>query len=346
MKQLPLPDFVDFKNYENFDYSPNLDANFEESALKWKKKNDITNASTDKKKIRILNIDNQKDFNYPVGKLYVAGRSGSGAIDAQKKALEFCYKYMHCITEITNTLDTHFIHQVFFASCHLDENGNHPLPGTEISHQDYLDGKFRANPAVAHEFKLSPPLLQKQFAHYTKTLEYNGKYKLMIWPYHCILGNPGHSLAGGFEEFTRFHSLVRGAFNLPELKGGSPFTEHYSIFGPEVTTFFDGSKLPNVGKNTKLVSKLSNSDVVIIFGQAGSHCVPATIDDFLNELKENDESLIKKVYILKDCTDAVVIPNGPDFTEQMNESFRKFEDAGMHVVESTTPIEDWPEIQL
>jgi hypothetical protein len=49
---------------------------------------------------------------------------------------------------------------------------------------------------------------------------------------------------------------------------------------------------------------------------------------------------------MRDCTAPVVIPNVVDFTDKAEAAFAKFEAAGMHVVESTTPIEDWPGINL
>ena len=35
-----------------------------------------------------------------------------------------------------------------------------------------------------------------------------------------------------------------------------------------------------------------------------------------------------------------------DFTPQAEEALRRFADAGMHVVDSTTPLPDWPDIRL
>ncbi|MDH3829823.1 MAG: hypothetical protein OET21_20530, partial [Desulfobacterales bacterium] len=87
-------------------------------------------------------------------------------------------------------------------------------------------------------------------------------------------------------------------------------------------------------------------DVVIIAGQAKSHCVAWTIDDLLNEIIGSDKKLTEKVYLLEDCTTPVVIPGVIDYTEQANEAFQKFADAGMHVVRSSDPIVSWPGIGL
>ena len=99
-------------------------------------------------------------------------------------------------------------------------------------------------------------------------------------------------------------------------------------------------------KASAVIKKLLEFDVIIIAGQAKSHCVAWTIDDLLNEIKAKDPELAKKVYLLEDCTSPVVIPGVIDFTDQANEAFKRFADEGMNVVKSTDPINTWPGIKL
>jgi hypothetical protein len=40
------------------------------------------------------------------------------------------------------------------------------------------------------------------------------------------------------------------------------------------------------------------------------------------------------------------VPGVMDYTDEANAAFRRFADAGMHVVRSTDPIESWPGIRL
>jgi nicotinamidase-related amidase len=51
--------------------------------------------------------------------------------------------------------------------------------------------------------------------------------------------------------------------------------------------------------------------------------------------------LAEKVYLLEDCTSPVVIPGVVDYTEQADEAFQKFADAGMHIVRSSDSIVSW-----
>jgi nicotinamidase-related amidase len=92
--------------------------------------------------------------------------------------------------------------------------------------------------------------------------------------------------------------------------------------------------------------KLLQFDAVIIAGQAKSHCVAWTIDDLLQDILTQDRKLVEKVYLLEDCTSPVVVPGIIDYADQANEVFKKFANAGMHVVRSTDPIESWPGIRL
>ena len=56
------------------------------------------------------------------------------------------------------------------------------------------------------------------------------------------------------------------------------------------------------------------------------------------------EDFAERVYLLEDCTSPVVVPGVVDYTEDATSAFRRFSDAGMHVVRSTDPMEAWPGI--
>ncbi|MCU0895467.1 MAG: hypothetical protein MUD06_14345, partial [Rhodospirillales bacterium] len=106
----------------------------------------------------------------------------------------------------------------------------------------------------------------------------------------------------------------------------------------------DGRRL--AGRSGAFLKLARESDAVIIAGQAKSHCVAWTIADLLAELSAHDESLVKKVYLLEDCSSPVVVPGVVDYTEAADEAFRRFADAGMHVVRSTEPMARWPGLGL
>jgi nicotinamidase-related amidase len=180
--------------------------------------------------------------------------------------------------------------------------------------------------------------------HYTHKLKEGGRYDLTIWPYHAILGGIGYALVSSIEEAIFFHTLARYSQADFQVKGNNPRTENYSVLGPEVLQ--DAGGRPMAQKNIDLIQKLLQFDMMIIAGQAKSHCVAWTIDDLLRDILLRDERLAEKVYLLEDCTSPVVVPGVIDYTDQANEAFQRFAEAGMHVVRSTDPIESWPGVKF
>jgi len=96
------------------------------------------------------------------------------------------------------------------------------------------------------------------------------------------------------------------------------------------------------GENRGFVETLLDYDLVVVAGQAKSHCLAWTIEDLLGDMRQRDPELARKVYLLEDCTSPVVIPGAVDFTEPADAAFARFAEAGMHVVRSTDPITEWP----
>jgi nicotinamidase-related amidase len=235
-------------------------------------------------------------------------------------------------------MDTHTAMQIFHPIFWINEAGEHPLAAaTSISLEDVQQGIWKVNPAVAHSIANGNySALQKHALHYVQKLSEDGKYPLIIWPYHSMLGGIGHALVSAVEEAIFFHSIARNSQALFEIKGANPLTENYSVLRPEVLEGPDGNSIAQ--KNASFIDKLLDFDAIIIAGQAKSHCVAWTIDDLLTEILARDRKLTKKVYLLEDCTSPVVVPGVVDFTEQADAAFQRFAAAGMNVVKSTQLI--------
>ncbi len=310
----------------------------------WCKQHGIAPASRDRFRICLLPVDVQNTFCIPDFELYVAGRSGTGAVDDNRRLCEFIYRNLGVITQVCPTMDTHQAMQIFHALFLIDEKGRHPAPYTLVSTKDIETGKWRFNPAVADNLHVDAHAGQKHLLHYVETLKAGGKYELTIWPYHAMLGGIGHALVSAVEEALFFHGVARSSQPDFQVKGNNPLTENYSVLRPEVLAGSSGK--PIAHKNTALIGKLLEYDAVIIAGQAKSHCVAWTIEDLLNEMVVTDRNLAQKVYLLEDCTSPVVVPGVIDYTEQAEYAFRKFAEAGMHVVRSTEPIGGWPGINI
>jgi nicotinamidase-related amidase len=308
-------------------------------ASTWADKHALDPAAEDGFRICLLALDVQNTFCIPDFELFVAGRSGTGAVDDTRRLCEFVYRNLGEITQIFPSLDTHRAMQVFHAIWLVDENGNHPGPYTLVSAEEVASGGWRANPAVAEALGIDPDYAARHLVHYTRRLADGGKYDLTIWPYHAMLGGIGHALVPAFEEAVFFHGVARLSNPDFQVKGDNPLTEHYSMVGPEVTEGPDGDGLG--GKNTQLIEKLLSFDAVVAAGQAKSHCLAWTIDDLLEE-EGLGSRLAERTYLLEDCTSPVVVPGVVDYTDEAEAAFERYAAAGLHVVRSTEPLSSWP----
>jgi nicotinamidase-related amidase len=308
-------------------------------AEKWAKEHDLQPASADSFRISLLLVDIQNTFCIPGFELFVGGRTGTGAVDDNRRVCEFIYRNLHQITEIWPTMDTHQAVQIFHSIFLVNDRGEHPAPFTQVSVEDVDKGVWRFNSDLASTLGVSHEYGQRHLEHYCRILKQGGKYDLTIWPYHAMLGGIGHAVVSAVEEAVFFHGIARYSQPDFEVKGRNPLTEHYSVLNPEVVVGPLGEKIAE--KNERFIRKLVDFDAVVVAGQAKSHCVAWTIDDLLSKINASDHALVEKVYLLEDCSSPVVIPGVADYTPQADEAFRKFASAGMHVVRSTDPIANW-----
>lgn len=309
-----------------------------EQAILWRGKHNIKPAATDRTKIGAMGIDMQMTFDrfeLPVG----------GATDDGVRYAQFIYGNLPHLTKLIFTLDTHQAIQIFHPIFWIDAAGKHPTPGaTMITVDDVKNGRWQVNPAVAPALGMNYAQLQRYAMHYVTELAKGGKYALTIWPYHGMLGGVGHALMPIIEEAAFFHSIARISQVEFQIKGGNPLTENYSILAPEVMTGPSNEVIAQ--RNAKFLELLLKLNVLVIGGEAKSHCVAWTINDLLTQIQAQDPTLAQKVYLLEDCTSPVVIPGVIDFTKQADEAFERFAAAGMHVVKSTDPMETWPDIRI
>jgi nicotinamidase-related amidase len=337
MAELPLPAHFDLTHVGEVWRVPYEDRAREASA--WAEQHDLRPAADDTFRICLLAVDVQNTFCIPDFELFVAGRSGTGAVDDNRRLCEFLYRNLGEITQIFPSLDTHRAMQVFHAIWLVDDQGNHPGPYTLVSAEDVETGRWRTNASVARALGIDLDYAKRHLAHYTRQLAEGAKYDLTIWPYHAMLGGIGHALVSAVEETIFFHGVARYSNPEFQVKGDKPLTEHYSMLGPEVTEGPDGDPIGT--KNTRLIEELLAFDAVVVAGQAKSHCLAWTIDDLLQD-EERGERLAERTYLLEDCTSPVVVPGVVDYTDEADAAFERYAAAGMHVVRSTEPIETWP----
>ncbi|MDE0028670.1 MAG: nicotinamidase [Deltaproteobacteria bacterium] len=346
-------------NAADFSYTPDRMTVFEE-ANRFRREFGIAPAAADARRVDLLLIDVQRDFCHPEGTLYVGGRGGQGAVEDNRRIAEFIYRNLARLTHIRCTLDSHYNFQIFFPWFWVDTRGEPLAPHTLIT-VDGRDDRVLVNidPAgnVLKENVLPNPAmtpwvtdkgydwLVEQCRFYNRELAAGGRYTLYLWPPHCLVGSPGHTVTGVVDEARTLHSLARMTQSWAEIKGSHNLTENYSVLRPEVLTTWDGGALAE--RNVRFYKTLVDADALVVGGQAASHCVKSTVQDLLEEIRNEDPSLARKVYLLTDCMSSVVVrgPDGAilaDFTEAAEQTLDEAASAGMHLVRSTDPMESWP----
>jgi len=238
-------------------------------------------SQTKNKEIQLLLIDPQVDFCEPDGALYVPG-----AQEDIQRLTAMITKYIGDIDDIHVTLDSHhyvhIAHPVFWT----DGRGSHPAPFSLISLEDVKKGKWRAyNPGF-----------QKRALDYVQALADNGRYSLVVWPPHCLIGSKGHAVV---PELFQALADWEAQFNVVDMvtKGSNLFTEHYSAVRADVMDPDD----PFTMLNMRLVDALrscSDNGKILIAGEALSHCVANTIRDVADEFSKDE---LNKFVILEDA---------------------------------------------
>jgi nicotinamidase-related amidase len=320
-------------------WRPDTDA-IAAAAERWSRTHGLPPSDRDDPRVALLLVDVQHSFCLPEFPLFVRGRSGNGAVEDNRRLCAFVYRNLASISQILPTMDTHKPAQVFHPWFWVDRSGEHPAPFTLISAKQVEDGVWSVNPEAAGTLGLDLEYLQRFVRHYACSLKEGGKYDLTIWPYHVLLGSPGHALVSSVHEAVFFHAIARKSQPRFHVKGDNPLTEHYSVLGPEILRGPAGEEI--AAKNDDFLGALLGFDAILVAGQAKSHCLAWTIDDLLDDIEQRDRSLAEKIYLLEDCTSPVVVPGAMDYTEEADEAFRRFERGGMHVVRTTIPLAEWP----
>jgi nicotinamidase-related amidase len=339
VRELPIPPHFDADRVGGLWRVPYQER--AEDAQAWADEHGLRPALEDRLRVCLVCVDVQNTFCIPGFELFVAGRSGTGAVDDNRRLCEFLYRNLASITAIIPTLDTHRAMQILHAAWLVDAEGHHPEPYTLVTPEDVETGHWRVNPPAVESAGIEADYAERQLLDYTRKLATQGKYSLTIWPYHALLGGVGHALVPAVEEAIFFHTISRSSQPAYQVKGDNPLTEHYSMLGPEITEGPDGETI--AGKNDRLIQQLLLYDAIVVAGQAKSHCVAWTIDDLLEGDDVRERALAPRTYLLEDCTSPVVVP-GMDYTEEADAAFERFAAAGMHVVRSAEPIESWPGI--
>ncbi len=192
------------------------------------------------------------------------------------------------LSDVVVTLDSHHQVDVAHPAFWRQANADAVAPFTVITADQVRSGAYQTR----------DPAAQARTLLYLDTLEAQARYSLMVWPVHCEIGTWGHNV----------HAAVRQAYNLWEeaqqrtvnvvYKGSNPWTEHYSALQAEVPDASD----PHTQLNRTLIAALDRADLLLIAGEASSHCVKATTEHLVDNLPSGQ---LNKIVLITDCMSAV-----------------------------------------
>ena len=232
-------------------------------------------------KIELLIIDPQYDFCNPSGSLFV-----KGADKDMIRLTDFITRAKNKLDDIHVTLDSHHYVDVAHPIFWVDSTGKNPNPFTIISADDVKNGLFRT----------TNPQMQGRSTDYVQQLQDNGRYPLCIWPPHCLIGSQGAivvpELFDALIEWEKDFAMVDYV-----TKGSNFWTEHYSGVQADVPDPED----PDTQLNMRLIGTLQEADMILLAGEARSHCLANTVTDIADNFGEDN---VKKMVLLEDaCAD-------------------------------------------
>lgn len=249
-----------------------------------------------KQRIHLVIIDPQNDFcDLPAGDCPVIGGVQqapalpvAGADADLLRVAELIRAGGGGLSDISLTLDAH--QRVDIAHPTFWQAGDGGAVGafTQIRAVDVRNGRF-----LPRRMDALPRVLA-----YLEALEAAGRYVHMVWPVHCEIGTWGHCV----------HAAVRAAYNDWEeahaavvhkvFKGSNPWTEHFSAIQAEVPDGDDADTQLNAG----FLARLADADLVLFTGEAGSHCVRATVEHVVENWPAD---ALDRLVLLTDCMSAV-----------------------------------------
>jgi nicotinamidase/pyrazinamidase len=258
----------------------------------------------------LLIIDPQNDFcDIPGAALPVPGA------DADMKRLAALIRaHIPRIDAITLTLDSHYRIDIAHPGFWRQGDGRAVAPFTAISAAQVRAGQFLPRDAAALPRVLS----------YLDALQARGRYTHMVWPVHCEMGTWGHNLHAELAAAVAQWEDHHGTQALRVFKGMNPWTEHYSAIEAEVPLADDAA----TQRNQSLLDRLAASRRLLVAGEAGSHCVRATVLDVVRQIPA------ERLLLIGDAMSPV-----SGFESQQQEFLSRLQQQGARLVRAADP--DW-----
>lgn len=260
--------------------------------------------------VQALLIDPQQDFCSPQGSLYV-----KGAESDMDRVAQMVRRLSGKLADIHVTLDSHRRVDISHPMWWVDDHGKHPGPftlmglsgkpakgktrdGQEVDvARDTITGKNLITGAEA-TYTTFLPSMRAYSLYYLDALAKRKRYGHVVWPEHCLIGDAGHTvwpaLADALHGWEDRFAVVDFV-----TKGSNIYTEHFSAVQAEVPDPTD----PGTGLNAALVRTLEEADLVVLAGEARSHCLANSVRDIVDSFA--DPHTVEKLVLLLDASSDV-----------------------------------------
>jgi nicotinamidase-related amidase len=155
------------------------------------------------------------------------------------------------------------------------QTGKNPTPFTLITHKEVADGTWVPGVHLAYadlekvfrilreggsQARAELQRMSKEWClRYTQELEKSGKFKLCIWPEHCLVGTRGHAVVPAINKAIQKWAETTKRKVTYVLKGQNLRTEMYSALKAEV---IDPEDECRTDMNDRLLNSLKCSDKV------------------------------------------------------------------------------------
>lgn len=227
------------------------------------------------------------------------GKAALKVDNADKAALNFAKfvkKEKGKIDEIMTINDSHHLLHIAHPISWVNSRGQHPDPFiTTIEVEDVEKGVWRAyNPAFQQRYLNYVRDLRK-FHDSQKRKTTRGK--LTIWNPHCLILTWGQCTYPPVQEALMEWENLYAMVDI-RTKGSNPFSEHYSGIMADVPDPSDHTTQLDLSKGS-IIDCIDKSDITILTGIAGSHCLANTGFDIVDFFP--NESYKQKLIIFEDC---------------------------------------------
>lgn len=191
------------------------------------------------------------------------------------------------VDAVTVTMDHHHRLDIAHPGFWRTPEGTAPGPFTPVTAADLEAGRISTARSEDRDRALA----------YLRALEAEGRFTHMVWPVHCQIGTWGQCIHSDLQASLDRWEDSTGRSVQWVLKGENPWTEHYSALRAEIPDPAD----PATGLNRVLLDHLHGSDRILVAGEAGSHCVRATVEHLL----ENWRAPFDRIVLVSDAMSPV-----------------------------------------